>query len=93
MAQNGFSPATRVFEAAGAGACLISDDWLGIEHFLTPGEEVLIARDASEVIEQLRSLTPERARCIGDAARRRVLAQHTYGLRAELVEKVLEGGV
>jgi spore maturation protein CgeB len=93
MARNGFSPATRVFEAAGAGACLISDNWPGIEHFLAPGEEVLVAHNASEVIEQLGSLTPERARRIGNAARRRVLAQHTYGLRAELVEKVLEGRV
>lgn len=91
MARNGFSPATRVFEAAGASACLISDEWPGIEQFLAPGEEVLIARDAGEVVEQLRALTPERARRIGNAARRRVLAQHTYGLRAELVEDVLEG--
>ncbi|TIP52890.1 MAG: hypothetical protein E5X69_06560, partial [Mesorhizobium sp.] len=35
MAANGFSPATRVFEAAGAGACLLTDAWLGIELFLT----------------------------------------------------------
>ena len=41
MAHIGFSPATRVFEAAGAGACLITDAWEGIEMFLTPDEEVL----------------------------------------------------
>ena len=35
MARYGFSPATRVFEAAGAGACLITDDWEGIELFLS----------------------------------------------------------
>ncbi|MDI6837564.1 MAG: glycosyltransferase, partial [Rhizobiaceae bacterium] len=45
MARTGFSPATRVFEAAGAGACLITDAWEGIELFLVPGEEVLVARD------------------------------------------------
>ena len=37
MAAIGFSPATRVFEAAGAGACVITDAWEGIEHFLEPG--------------------------------------------------------
>src|SRR5206468_9780114 len=44
MARYGYSPATRVFEAAGAGACLITDDFVGVEEFFEPGEEVLIAR-------------------------------------------------
>ena len=82
MAENGFSPATRVFEAAGAGACLITDHWDGIDQFLEPGEEVLVARDGFEVAEHLSALTPERARAIGEAARRRVLAEHTYARRA-----------
>ena len=49
MAATGFSPATRVFEAAGAGACLITDAWEGIEMFLAPGAEVLVARDGADV--------------------------------------------
>ncbi|NKE69813.1 CgeB family protein [Candidatus Manganitrophus noduliformans] len=91
MARNGFSPATRVFEAAGAAACLITDAWEGIELFLNPGEEVLVARDGADVAEQLRSLTPERARAIGEAARRRILAEHTYAHRAAQLEALLEG--
>ena len=91
MAANGWSPATRVFEAAGAGGCLISDDWLGIEDFLEPGREVLVARSGDEVVELVEALTPARAREIGIAARRRVLAEHTYARRAELVERVLTG--
>ncbi|HXR61363.1 MAG TPA: glycosyltransferase [Solirubrobacterales bacterium] len=91
MAANGFSPATRVFEAAGAGACLITDEWDGVEEFLTPGEEVLVARDGAEVAELLAGLDPGRARAIGEAALRRVLAEHTYDRRAEQVEAVLEG--
>lgn len=82
MADVGFSPATRVFEAAGAGACLITDAWEGIELFLTPGEEVLVARDGQEVAEHLAALTPGRAREIGEAARRRIVAEHTYARRA-----------
>ena len=89
MAATGFSPATRVFEAAGAGACLITDAWEGLDLFLTPGEEVLVARDGADVAAHLAALTPARARAIGAAALRRVLAEHTYSLRAQLVDQVL----
>ena len=92
MAAVGFSPATRVFEAAGAAACIITDAWRGIEQFLEPDVEVLVAQDGAEVARHLESLTPERARQIGEAARRRVLARHTYGMRALEVEAVLTRG-
>jgi spore maturation protein CgeB len=92
MAAVGFSPATRVFEAAGAGACLVTDAWRGIEQFLEPDREVLVAAGADEVVAHLERLTPERARQIGDAARRRVLAKHTYGVRALQVERLLSRG-
>jgi spore maturation protein CgeB len=85
----GFSPATRVFEAAGAGACLITDAWDGIEMFLEPDAEVLVARDGDEVTEHLRGLTTARAAAIGMLARRRVLAEHTYAYRARQVEETL----
>jgi spore maturation protein CgeB len=91
MADIGFSPATRVFEAAGAAACLITDAWKGIELFLKPGEEVLVARDGQDVAEHVRMLTPERARRIGDAALRRVLGEHTYQRRGAEVDAVLRG--
>lgn len=93
MAVYGFSPATRVFEAAGAAACLITDAWKGIELFLEPGSEVLVARNGEEVTEYLREVTPVRARSIGWAARRRCLAEHTYDHRAAKVEAALEGKI
>lgn len=89
MADVGFSPATRVFEAAGAGACLITDAWDGIELFLTPGEEVLVARDGHDVVEHLRGLDPLRARTLGEAARQRILGEHTYARRAIEVDALL----
>ncbi len=89
MAANGFSPATRVFEAAGAGACLITDAWEGIEHFLKPDHEVLVARDGQDVVEHLRSLTPERAREIGRRALARVIGEHTYTRRGGQVDAIL----
>lgn len=90
MAAIGFSPATRVFEAAGAAACLITDAWEGIELFLKPDQEVLVARDGQDVAEHLAALTPERARAIGAAARARVLAEHSYALRGEQVDAILK---
>lgn len=86
MAHIGFSPATRVFEAAGAAACLITDAWEGIEQFLTPDSEVLVARDGQDVADHLAALTTERAQAIGQAAKARVLAEHTYELRAVQVD-------
>jgi spore maturation protein CgeB len=91
MARVGFSPATRVFEAAGAGACLITDAWEGIEQFLTPGEEVLVARDGQDVAEHLSGLSEDRARAIGQAALARVLREHTYDLRGAEVDELLRG--
>jgi spore maturation protein CgeB len=89
MADVGFSPATRVFEAAGAAACLITDAWEGIELFLHPESEVLVARDGKDVAEYVTALTPITARTIGEAALRRVLAEHTYSHRGEQVDELL----
>lgn len=90
MARFGFSPATRVFEAAGAGACLITDAFEGVEEFFEPGEEILVARDGQEVAWLVEALTAERARGIGASARRRALAEHTYQQRAELWRQVTQ---
>ncbi|MGH7930958.1 MAG: CgeB family protein, partial [Candidatus Binatia bacterium] len=89
MARRGFSPPTRLFEAAGAAACVITDAWHGVEYFLEPGRECLVAQNGAEVGEMLKGLSAARAREIGQAALRRVLAQHTYARRAEQVETIL----
>jgi len=90
MAAYGHSPPTRIFEAAGAGACIVTDAWPGIEAFLEPGREVLVAQDGAAVERILRSLDDATARRIGSAARRRVLRQHTYARRAALVASHLD---
>jgi spore maturation protein CgeB len=91
MAKYGFSPATRVFEAAGAGACVISDAWEGIEMFFEPSKEILVAASGDEVANMVRELSPDRSRAIGEAALARVLREHTYSQRAEKVDAVFEG--
>jgi spore maturation protein CgeB len=90
MARYGFSPATRVFEAAAAGACLLTDAWRGIDQFLEPGQEVLVVQGGDEVADRLASLTAVEARRIGEAGRRRVCAQHTYEQRADQLDALLD---
>jgi spore maturation protein CgeB len=90
MARYGFSPATRVFEAAGAGACIITDSWVGVEQFFEPGKEILIAENGEAVAETLRSLTPGSARLIGQAAGQRARREHTYTKRAKTLEFILK---
>jgi len=90
MVRFGWSPPTRVFEAAGAGACLLTDAWDGIEMFLEPGREVLVADSAEEVNEHLRRVGPVQSRQIGERARERLLREHTYAHRALQLEELLD---
>ncbi len=91
MAEVGFSPPTRVFEAAGAGACLITDRWTGVEMFFRPGEEILVAASAEEIVEELRAHDLRSAQKIGRAMMARALRDHTYALRAVQVDQILAG--
>jgi spore maturation protein CgeB len=89
MAGVGFSPPTRVFEAAGAGACLITDRWAGIEQFFAPQEEILIAGSAEEIVYCLRNISAAKAKEIGQNMRARALRDHTYELRAKEVDTII----
>jgi spore maturation protein CgeB len=89
MAKYGFSPATRIFEAAGAGACMISDVWDGIDQFFDPGREILLASSGRDVAQLVSEMTPERAHALGQAAKTRALAEHTYARRVDTLEAAL----
>lgn len=89
MASAGFSPATRVFEAAGAAACIITDRWDGIDVFLREGAEILVADSGRQVAEILCALSEQRARQIGRQAQLRVLEEHTYQRRGRQVVELL----
>jgi len=89
MARYGFSPATRVFEAAGAGACIVTDAWLGIELFLEPEREVLVAARGEDVAAYVAGVDGQTAQAIGQAALRRVMSEHTYAHRVLQLEAIL----
>ncbi|UWZ86948.1 CgeB family protein [Occallatibacter riparius] len=86
MADSGFSPPTRVFEVAGAGACLLCDDWPGIDDCFEPGTEILVIRRAEDVVQALRKYDEKARKKIGTAFRERALRDHTYDLRAAQAE-------
>jgi spore maturation protein CgeB len=90
MAKVGFSPPTRVFEAAGAGACLITDAWEGVDQFFTPNSEILIATSAEEVVAHLRARNTEQSSSIGKAMMERALRDHSYESRAQQVHTEFE---
>jgi spore maturation protein CgeB len=91
MAAFGYCPSPRLFEAAACGTPIISDVWEGIEHFLEPGSETLLARSRHDVIDALGRPRDELRR-IGQRARERVLAEHTADHRAiELEQALFEG--
>lgn len=91
MARYGYSPATRIFEAAGAAACIITDAWEGIDLFLEPGREVLVATSGEELVDIIANLGSQRARELGWKAQARVLAEHTYAHRAQQLDALLRG--
>jgi len=86
MAAYGYAPPTRVFEVAGAGACMLCDEWPGIEHFFEPGKEIIVIDSPEEVVAAL-SLHDETARKqIGRSFHERALRDHTYAQRAKDAE-------
>jgi spore maturation protein CgeB len=93
MRRYGWSPSTRLFEAAACGACIVSDTWPGLDALLAPEVEVLLAETRADVLRHLAAMTPERRQRIGAAARQRVLAEHTYARRAAQLEAVFEAAL
>jgi spore maturation protein CgeB len=86
MVAAGYSPSVRLFEASACGACILSDEWAGLDEFLTPGEEILLPRDAQEVAAILNGLSDEERCRIGARARERILAEH----RAVQFERIVQ---
>jgi spore maturation protein CgeB len=86
MIAAGWSPSVRLFEAAACGTAIVSDRWAGIESLLVPGEEILLAASAQEVVEILRTTTEKQRLQLSVRARQRILAEHTAAHRAEQLE-------
>lgn len=90
MVDYGYSPATRIFEAAGSAGCIITDNWPGIEHFFVPGKEILIINNGDELVDLISKLDEDTSIAIGEAAYKKVISKHTYANRADQLELILK---
>lgn len=91
MIAAGWSPSVRLFEAAACGTPIISDHWGGLDEFFTFDSEICVARDSSHVQAILRETDDKTRQQIGEAARAKVLANHTAAHRAAQLETYLNG--
>jgi spore maturation protein CgeB len=86
MVRAGWSPSVRLFEAAACATPIVSDAWDGLEAFFAPGREILLARTTEEALEIVRDTPEAERRRVGEAARARVLREHTAAHRARELE-------
>jgi spore maturation protein CgeB len=89
MAEMGWCPSGRLFEASACGVPILTDRWEGLDAFFTPGEEILVATTTEEAMEAI-SASPGRLERIARAARERTLAEHTSERRAMELETALD---
>lgn len=86
MVAAGYSPSVRLFEAAACGTPVVSDIWDGIETVLRPGREIVLAQDSEAVLAVLRDPSDGIRESMAQAARARILAEHTAEHRAAELE-------
>jgi spore maturation protein CgeB len=89
MAQAGYCPSGRLFEAAACGTPIVTDYWDGLESFFQPGEEILVARQTDDVLAALELSDDQLARIAG-RARRRALEEHCAARRGRQLEAILD---
>jgi spore maturation protein CgeB len=92
MAEMGYCPSGRLFEAAACGVPILSDSWEGLEYFFEPGKEILVAQNTPEAVSAL-SLSADELSRIGNCARERALSEHTADKRARDFEEIVEQAV
>jgi spore maturation protein CgeB len=92
LAEVGYCPSSRLFEAAACGVPIVSDDWDGLDYFFEPGAEILVARTTGHVLDAL-AMPPESLERIARAGRERALAMHTADRRAIDLENILDAAI
>ncbi len=87
------SSSSRPFELAAMGCCIVGNPYSGIETWFEPGREVIIVESAAEAVDRYRYLLDHDAerRAIGDAARARLLNEHTFVHRARQLVEIVRG--
>jgi glycosyltransferase involved in cell wall biosynthesis len=87
------SSSSRPFELAAMGCCIVANPYEGIELWFEPGKELFLVHSREEAIDRYRYLLAhdnERI-AIGQAARERVLKEHTFRHRAQQLVEIVKG--
>jgi spore maturation protein CgeB len=92
MAEMGYCPSGRLFEAAACGAAVLSDSWDGLDQFFEPQSEILVANTTEEALAAL-EVSDDELRRIAQAARERALSDHTAERRALQLISALESAL
>lgn len=81
----------RSFDPCLSATPVVTDDQPDLERCFDPGAEVVVWRSAEELNAHYARLlkSPDEARRIGEAGRRRVAAEHTYGHRLAALRAAL----
>ena len=89
MADFGYCPSGRLFEAAACGTPILSDTWEGLENFFEPGREILVARNTDEALAAM-DLPDAALADLARNARERTLGEHTADARARDFEGLID---
>lgn len=83
------SSSMRPFELAAMGCCIVSNPYAGLETWFDVGTDLVVVDTVGQAIEVYTSLLSDDAsrQAMGDAARKRVLRQHTHRQRAEQIAR------
>jgi len=86
------SSSSRAFELASLSACIVSNPHLGIETWFEPGKEIIVIQDRDEAVERYRWLLSHETerKAMGQAARQRVLKEHTFRHRARQLREIVQ---
>ena len=82
---------SRLFEAAGSGAAVLTEFRPTVPELFAVGDEVLVFHDFDDLVDQATRLLnePGLTARLGDAAARRAHRDHTYDLRvAEILDRI-----
>lgn len=86
------SSSARPFELASMGACIVANPYEGVEEWFEPGKELFIVNSAEEAMDRYRYLLAhdDERRRISQAARERLLKQHTFRHRARELQAIVQ---
>lgn len=89
MAEMGYCPSGRLFEAAACGTPIVSDWWEGLDHFFQPGKEIFIAKSSVDTVKAL-AFDADELQSVSRASQERTLGEHTAAHRANELISLIE---